>query len=160
MATRWNSHVVMLQSMIALRDPLDSLGDGHSDLTALSHTEWAILQELEETLLVRPAMFCLIDPYTHVFKPFLKLTARMENKTRPLLHEFIPALDLATIHLEKVVRTTTLYPVTRIAAARGLVVIDKYYSKTDESIMYRLAMSVFLSSSFSQFTSHYSIGFG
>lgn len=93
-------------------------------------------------------MFLFIHPYTHICKPFLKLTARMENKTHPLLHEFIPALDLATIHLEKVVHSTSLFAVTRIAAARGLVVIDKYYSKTDESIMYRLAMSMYLLFSF------------
>lgn len=63
---------------------------------------------------------------------------------RPLMHEFIPALDIATIYLEKVIRTSTNLPVIRMAAARGLVVVDKYYSKTDESIMYRLAMSELL----------------
>lgn len=36
-------------------------------------------------------------------------------------------------------------PVIRMAAARGLVVVDKYYAKTDDSLMYRLAMSEFLS---------------
>lgn len=61
------------------------------------------------------------------------------------MHEFIPALDIATRNLEKVIRMAAHLPVIRMAAARGLVVVDKYYAKTDDSLMYRLAMSEFLS---------------
>lgn len=65
----------------------------------------------------------------------------MENKSCPLLHEVIPALDYATQYLEKAVKNATTVSTVRVAAARGLVVVDEYYSKTDESIMYRSAMS-------------------
>ncbi|KIP05469.1 hypothetical protein PHLGIDRAFT_74254, partial [Phlebiopsis gigantea 11061_1 CR5-6] len=42
--------------------------------------------------------------------------------------------------LEKAVKDRTLAKVIRVAAARGLGVLNKYYSKTDDSIMYRLTM--------------------
>jgi hypothetical protein len=37
-----------------------------------------------------------------------------------------------------------LFPVVRMAAARGRAVLQKYYGKTDDSIIYRVAMSPFL----------------
>ena len=33
-----------------------------------------------------------------------------------------------------------MFPVIRMAAAMGIGILDKYYSKTDDSIMYRVAM--------------------
>lgn len=65
----------------------------------------------------------------------------MESKSCPLIHEVIPVLDLATIYLESMIRDVRNLPVVRTAAARGLVVVDKYYSKTDESLMYQAALS-------------------
>ncbi|KAE9388812.1 hypothetical protein BT96DRAFT_835757, partial [Gymnopus androsaceus JB14] len=127
-ATRWNTHTVMLQSMIALCGPLATLADDHKGLTKLSAEEWKVLVGLEDVL-----------------RPFLILTKRFEDKSRPLLHEFIPALDIATRNLEKVIQMAAHLPVIHMAAARGLVVVDKYYAKTDDSLMYRLAMSEFLS---------------
>ncbi|KAE9398386.1 hypothetical protein BT96DRAFT_768775, partial [Gymnopus androsaceus JB14] len=35
-------------------------------------------------------------------------------------------------------------PVIHMAAARGLVVVDKYYAKTDDSLMYCLEMIMHL----------------
>jgi hypothetical protein len=40
--------------------------------------------------------------------------------------------------------TTSLLPSVRAGALKGLAILNKYYSKTDDSIMYRIAMSMFL----------------
>lgn len=42
--------------------------------------------------------------------------------------------------LDEKVLDPHLHVTVRAAAARGIKVLNKYYSKTDESIMYRLAM--------------------
>jgi hypothetical protein len=70
----------------------------------------------------------------------------MSQSKVPLLHEVIPLIDTITRTLEKAVTNRELYPAVRASAAKGLSVLNKYYSKTDESIMYRCAMSEFLSS--------------
>ena len=59
----------------------------------------------------------------------------------PLLHQVIPIIDVLTAHLENTVADILLHKVIRRAAARGLGVLNKYYSLTDESVMYRIAMS-------------------
>ena len=69
----------------------------------------------------------------------------MSQSNVPLLHETIPVIDILTTHLTNTVidkeKKGILRPI-RVAAARGLAVLNKYYSATDESIMYRIAMSM------------------
>lgn len=63
-ATRWNTHAVMLQSMIALRGPLAMLADDHKGLTKLSAEEWKVLVGLEDVLRVSfPFIFLHIFTY-------------------------------------------------------------------------------------------------
>lgn len=64
----------------------------------------------------------------------------MSQSDVPLLHEVIPYIDKLTTLLENVIASTSASQVVRVAAARGLSVLNKYYSRTDESIMYRCAM--------------------
>ena len=66
----------------------------------------------------------------------------MSEKKIPLLHEVIPVIDLLTKRLEDVSSDAKYIPSVRARAAKGLVVLNKYYSKTDESVMYRCAMSM------------------
>lgn len=62
----------------------------------------------------------------------------------PLLHEVIPIIDVLTGKLAStIVNEDGLQRIVRIAAMRGLDVINKYYSKTDNSIMYRMALRTF-----------------
>lgn len=56
----------------------------------------------------------------------------------------IPIIDALTRMLETASDNKALFPAVRAAAARGIAVLDKYYAKTDESIMYRCAMSRFI----------------
>ncbi len=53
-------------------------------------------------------------------------------------------MDILTCELEKCLKNSDILPVMRAAVARGLAIIDKYYSKTDESIMWKTAMSTLL----------------
>ncbi len=53
-------------------------------------------------------------------------------------------MDILTQELNAAIKKPSLHIAVRAAAARGRVILDKYYAKTDASIMYRMAMSKFL----------------
>ena len=76
-------------------------------------------------------------------KPFLQATLRLSKNKIPLLHEVIPVIDLLTDRLEDVSSDGRYLPSIRAGAAKGLAVLNKYYSKTDESVMYHCAMSTY-----------------
>lgn len=61
-----------------------------------------------------------------------------------MLHEVIPAIDKLTAFLDKIASNVSLPLGVRAAALNGLKILNKYYAKTDESIMYRAAMGMFL----------------
>ncbi len=52
-------------------------------------------------------------------------------------------IDVLTKGLTKTIADATVAQPVRVAAARGYQVVNKYYSLTDDSIMYRAAMSKF-----------------
>lgn len=58
-----------------------------------------------------------------------------------LVHEVIPYIDILTEHLDDFADDDTLVATIRAAVERGRVVLNKYYKKTDESIVYRIVMS-------------------
>lgn len=58
-----------------------------------------------------------------------------------LVHEIIPYLDVLTHHVDDFAWDEELAPCVRAAAKRGRAILDKYYQLTDDSIIYRIAMS-------------------
>ena len=50
-------------------------------------------------------------------------------------------MDVLTHHLDTARDNLKLKPIIRCAAARGLQILNKYYSRTDDSKVYRIAMS-------------------
>lgn len=65
----------------------------------------------------------------------------METNSRPLLHQVIRDMDRLNGELEKLIdNNNTMLPL-RHAAVLSLGILDKYYAKTDDSIMYRGALS-------------------
>ncbi|THU80740.1 hypothetical protein K435DRAFT_695047, partial [Dendrothele bispora CBS 962.96] len=66
---------------------------------------------------------------------------RVSASARPLLHTVIPIIDTLTDNLLKVCSDWSKSPQTRAGAAKAIAVLNKYYSKTDDSIMYKAAMS-------------------
>jgi hypothetical protein len=65
----------------------------------------------------------------------------MSQSKVPLLHEVIPLIDALTHKLEDTITDRSLMPAVKSAAAKGLAVLHKYYSKSDDSIIYHCAMS-------------------
>ena len=68
---------------------------------------------------------------------------RLSQKKIPLLHQVIPVIDILTEHLEDISNDSQYLSTIHAGAAKGLAVLNKYYSKTDESVMYWCAMSMF-----------------
>ena len=65
----------------------------------------------------------------------------MEAMGRPLVHAVIPLIDNLTGKLEVAAKTTLHNIIIRAAAVAGTKVMNKYYAKTDDTVIYRLAMS-------------------
>ncbi|THU84027.1 hypothetical protein K435DRAFT_688406, partial [Dendrothele bispora CBS 962.96] len=135
-ATRWNSVNTMLSSVIHLQPALD-LACSQQRLAGrnkpnplakfkLTKTDWELIKALK--LLV---------------EPLAAATTALETNKRPLLHEVIPIMDGINQYLVQIVKDDMNLPVIRDSARRGLVIADKYYAKTDDSAMYRAAMSEF-----------------
>ncbi len=67
----------------------------------------------------------------------------MSTSTRALVHEVIPYIDILMAHLDNFVDDRTLHPTVHVAAKRGCVVMNKYYSHTNETIIYWVAMRMY-----------------
>lgn len=78
--------------------------------------------------------------YDHL-QPFLFATTQISTSSRALVHEIIPYIDVLTRHVDDFARDEELAPCVRAAAKRGRAILDKYYQLTDDSIIYRIAMS-------------------
>jgi hypothetical protein len=60
----------------------------------------------------------------------------LSQKKIPLLHQVILVIDILTERLEDISSSKQYFLTIRAGAAKGLAVLNKYYSKTDESVMY------------------------
>lgn len=69
-------------------------------------------------------------------------TKHISQSRVPLIHEVIPIFDVITTALDDFTDDTKLSPCVRAAALRGQTMLNKYYALTDESIVFRVAMSV------------------
>ncbi len=61
-----------------------------------------------------------------------------------MLHEVIPIMDILNRKMEAMTNDTTLPNIIRRAVQRGIMVLDKYYALTDESIIGKTAMCMYL----------------
>lgn len=68
----------------------------------------------------------------------------MSQSRRPLVADAIPLIDLLDERLKLLVADDNQPVIIRASAAKGCAVLNKYYSKTDDSRMYRLCMSMYL----------------
>ncbi len=90
----------------------------------LTDIEWSVLTQLRDIL-----------------DYFLVATHHISQSSIPLLHQVIPFMDLLTLELENSLDNLTLHPAVHAGISRGIALLNKYYQKTDASIMYRMAMS-------------------
>lgn len=72
---------------------------------------------------------------------FLFVIKEVSKNTIPRIHKVIPFMDRLNDALEDFSYDVTLPPSVRVAAKRGSIVLNKYYGKTDKSIIFRIAMS-------------------
>jgi len=72
---------------------------------------------------------------------FLFATKRISQNQIPLIHDVIPIFDILTTTLDTFVDDWACAPAVRAAALRGLSVLNKYYTLTDDSVVHRIAMS-------------------
>ena len=61
----------------------------------------------------------------------------MSQLQRPLLHEVIPVMDILERMLKGKAADRELHSAVRAAASLGCDVLNKYYAKTNDSILYR-----------------------
>ena len=64
----------------------------------------------------------------------------MSSNRRALIQDVIPYIDVLTELVEKFKADLTVSPVVCAAAARGRIILDRYYSRTDDIAIYRIAM--------------------
>ena len=70
----------------------------------------------------------------------------MSLKRTPLIHDVIPFIDIITNDLvSDFIDNDDVHLIVRHAAYRGYLMLNKYYSLTDDSSVYRIAMSEFYS---------------
>ena len=77
-------------------------------------------------------------------QPFLFATNKMSSNRHALIQDVIPYIDILTEHVDKFKADASKKAVVRAAAARGRVILDRYYSRTDEGSIYRIAMRMYL----------------
>lgn len=150
--TRWNTMCDVIVRAIELRPALDRLlvqpkhnkGPVKKQLgrLLLSSAEWDLLDLLKPTLLVCIPSLSLCFLLT-LFQIFQYATKRMSASGRPLLADVIPVIDILTQRLETVIADDSQPAIICASAAKARSVLNKYYSKTDDSQMYRMAMSMF-----------------
>lgn len=56
----------------------------------------------------------------------------------------IPRIDDLVCSIDDFKDDNTKHPAVRSAAMRGLAILNKYYQKTDESYVYRIAMGMMI----------------
>ncbi|KAJ7353508.1 hypothetical protein DFH08DRAFT_956573 [Mycena albidolilacea] len=96
-------------------------------LTLVKYTfsgeEWTILEQLEDIL-----------------KTFIAATEKISKAEVALVFEVIPLIDKFTTMFGHMIDDTTLHISICHAANTALTVLNKYYSFTDDSEIYRIAM--------------------
>ncbi|KAE9385741.1 hypothetical protein BT96DRAFT_1088738, partial [Gymnopus androsaceus JB14] len=126
--TWWNSTFDMINKAVQYRTPLNSfINDSDNGLTAfaLSTTEWMILESLRDVL-QDATLFCSRNSAT------LASVIPAMNKLDSLLATAVLKKDQSKVLLSAPVKTALL------AAKRTL---NHYYAATNNSRIYRLAMS-------------------
>ncbi|KAJ2920669.1 hypothetical protein H1R20_g16425, partial [Candolleomyces eurysporus] len=108
---------------LVIKEAHNQLRNAQLSQFKISQEEWLVLEQLSPML--------NIIMYT---------TKQILHCDVPLVHEVIPYIDSVSSYFDTVIDNMALLPAVQHAALRGLVMMNKYYSKTDEIIVYRIAM--------------------
>ncbi|KZS97031.1 hypothetical protein SISNIDRAFT_395007, partial [Sistotremastrum niveocremeum HHB9708] len=84
----------------------------------------------------------LAEEMLPIMEVFKACTVNLSSGNTPLIHQVIPVIDHITAVLTKAYKdesgNTSL--IIRHGALNGIKILNKYYSKSDDSVMYRVAM--------------------
>lgn len=146
--TQWNSTFFMLEAAIAYRlvyDALTAHKDNSLRMYELSDEEWELAEQLSEVLQVRfssiSSFYFVVSVSETLLKIFKEATEFFSRKNESLLSSVIPVMDdidetLQTSIDDKKYSTALLHALTL-----GRRTLNKYYSHTDASELYRTALS-------------------
>jgi hypothetical protein len=144
--TRWNSMYDMLEFALKYREAIDIItGDRDMKLRKyeMDEEEWEVARQLCQVLKVRSSL-----PF-HSFAPqpvqiFKDATMFFSRDGTPNIATVIPAMD----RIDEVLATNALddqFSISiKAALSMGKRTLKRYYSKTDLSDVYRVAMSTLL----------------
>ncbi|KAJ3830446.1 hypothetical protein F5880DRAFT_1468533, partial [Lentinula raphanica] len=126
-ATRWNSTFDMLAAFIRLKEPITEFLDRSSNGLAeyaLDNEEWEAIEGLVSILKDATLFF---------------------SSSSPSVASIIPAMDIIDRSFASgIVNRQTLSAPVRHALLIGKRTLNKYYQLTDDSYIYRMAISTFL----------------
>jgi hypothetical protein len=140
--TRWNSHGNCLLRTLVLKKAVKYLCEHTPELTRYEFTkiEWTIMQQLKE-----PMEVC--HRFIHTFgclpstQAFILATEKVSKGDASLIWQVIPMIDDLDEMLTTLSLDSTLHKSVRFAAYGAQAVLNKYYSKTDDSVIFRVAIS-------------------
>ncbi|KAH9952522.1 hypothetical protein BGW80DRAFT_1194779, partial [Lactifluus volemus] len=121
-STRWNSTYNMLKFASSYQDPINQMTDSRSlklSYCMVTESEWELVKELRDILKT--------------------VTLKFSTDT-PCLTSVIPAMDKMDDELTKASQSNDKSPALRAALMMGKALLNKYYSLTDKSEVYRIAM--------------------
>ena len=73
---------------------------------------------------------------------FHDISLKMQSAGIPLISDVIPRMDDLVRVIDDFKDDASKHPAVRSAAIRGLMILNKYYQKSDESFVYRIAMGM------------------
>ncbi|KAF9018888.1 hypothetical protein BDZ89DRAFT_914057, partial [Hymenopellis radicata] len=131
-ATRWNSVHPVLERALYLKPAIDRLvvlpqfnkvPKRKMSKFKLTPAEWEIIEQLEKLL-----------------KLFVLASKQLSKSKVPLIYQVIPIFDKLVDELDAIIKNKSNHAVVRAGAARGRAHVLKYYAKTDNNRVVRIAM--------------------
>lgn len=144
-ATRWNSTFLMLEFALEYRTAIDQMAaEKGNDLRKyeLSDKDWVLAGQLRDALKV--CCYGLVHTRKLTLCQIFRDATLFFSRATPNLAHVIPAMDHIDERLATDALNEKLDPSIRVALSLAKKTINRYYEKTDQSILYRTAMSTYL----------------
>lgn len=148
-ATRWNTHFECLGRHLLQKKAVERLCTSAAyarydlDKFTLTDREWKLLEEMKGVLMVCFVLVRILLTFLtcRQCQLFSRITKHVSQASVVLVHQVIPMIDCLNHDLEGIVDRYSTPLAIRHGAKNALKILDKYYSKTDDSEIYRAAMS-------------------
>ncbi|POW15120.1 hypothetical protein PSTT_02431 [Puccinia striiformis] len=125
--TRWNSTYIQLRSIIRCKDAI---------LEWQRHKRHGVVRKYY----LDQSDFDLAQDLAAVLNLFYEITLQVSISGSPRLSNTVVFIDQITEHLSSAISSPSYPPALRNACRLGLKITNKYYSLTDSSPLYRIAI--------------------